>query len=278
MRHFLFLISFLFSLDVLSGTIKVAVLDTGFDMDNPRYVKLCKDGHKDFTNTSLSDKNGHGSNIAGLIAKNNKKTDYCLIILKIFGGKKSTIYTSTAALKYAYDINVDIVNLSYGGKGYNVFEGRAIHNLLDKGVRVIAAAGNENTDLNKNCNYYPACYDKRIEVVGNFHKKSNYGDKHVDIVIDGNNKRAMGYTLTGTSQSAAIRTGDLLLNMNNRRNSFTDSQAASKIMEAVYVEANLEEALKRLEDKLPEEVKEYGGLLSITQIISQRRIQHQWSF
>ena len=62
-------------------------------------------------------------------------------------------------------------------------------------------------NLDTLCNYFPACYDKRINVIGAKNvSKSNYGHV-VDYVLNGKNRKAFGVNLTGTSQSTAVFTG-----------------------------------------------------------------------
>ena len=53
--------------------VRVAVIDTGIDSELATPY-LCKDGNKDFTGKGMKDVSGHGTNIAGIIAKkiNNK--------------------------------------------------------------------------------------------------------------------------------------------------------------------------------------------------------------
>jgi hypothetical protein len=83
-----------------------------------------------------------------------------------------------------------------------------IEKALNRGIRVIAAAGNEGANLDKKCSFFPACYDSRIVIVGNGtsltnrHPTSNYG-KVVSIWYNGTiffrNK-----VLSGTSFSAPL--------------------------------------------------------------------------
>jgi hypothetical protein len=56
--------------------IVVAVIDTGKAVD-PK-LKYCKYGHKDITGTGLEDNNGHGTNVASLIAREAKGANYCV--------------------------------------------------------------------------------------------------------------------------------------------------------------------------------------------------------
>lgn len=217
----LFALSFFFYQVADAKTITVAVIDTGFDFKGSWTTvkpKLCKYGHKDFTGTGLTDNHGHGTHVAGLIAKGNEKVDYCLVILKYWNdrGDANTINTSTNALRHAIDIGVTMINYSGGGVQVSEEEQRLILKALNKGITIVVAAGNERNDKP----YYPAAYDKRIIVVGS---KDQYGNRlpsssygpNVDFYELGKDiystlpNNQYGY-MTGTSQAAAITTGKIL--------------------------------------------------------------------
>jgi len=219
-----------------SKTIRVAVIDTGLDSSLMNESFLCAQGHKDFTDTSLNDNDGHGTSISGLIdqhvkgqllgevpIKNILKSteDYCQIIIKIFdpASNKSTIETTVKAFEYAMSLKVDYINYSAGGLEYSFSEHMVIKKVLDAGIKVIVAAGNKSSNLNKKP-FYPAKLDSRLIVVGNLnfrHQRSptsNYGED-VDTWEIG--ERAVSYrtsnlvsVMTGTSQAAAIHTGKLI--------------------------------------------------------------------
>lgn len=209
------MLSFFYAQSLLAKTIKIAVIDTGFNMNMSQHVKLCpKEEHKDFTGNGINDINGHGTNIAGLIAKGNENIDYCLLIINFYDetatGKVSLLRTIDS-LKYALKQNVDIINLSMGGGGTNKTERQLIKTILNKNIKIVAAAGNEGNNLDEACIYYPACYDERIHIIGNT-SNGNMGEKVIDEFIDGNKKEIFGITLSGSSQSAAIFTNRLLKN------------------------------------------------------------------
>lgn len=195
--------------------LKIAVIDTGFDMKFKDEVSLCDSDHMDFSKTSLQDTNGHGTNVAGLIANNLDKSAYCIVIIKFYSKKVNLLDSFIRALQYANSIEVDVVNLSVAGDGYNLKEGIALENLLKKST-VIVAAGNSGKSLDNACKSYPACYNKKAIVVGNEGPTSNYGGP-VDIIVDGNNKTAFGKIFSGSSQSTAIVTNNLVRNLINDR-------------------------------------------------------------
>ena len=194
-------------------TLRVVVLDSGFDFKKSNKVSLCEDGHKTFTNRPRPhDNDGHGTNVAGLIDKYAKDSKFCMIIVD--GLATGSDYYE--ALKYANSLNPDIINISGGGYGKVKGEAQTVNKILKKGIVMVVAAGNNGVDLNKKCSYFPACLDKRIVVVGNSSYYSNKG-RVVDIKTSGNKKRALGITLTGTSQSTAITTGRIIRAMQRKK-------------------------------------------------------------
>jgi len=266
---------------LLSGTLhaktlKIAVIDTGYDFKSTwpdaeqhglAVPKLCPEGHKDFTtyipipdqkldkesteykkqwangvkavkksysHEALQDTHGHGTQMAGLIAKYAKNADYCLIILKFYDPAipSDNLANIRKSIKYATSLGVDIINMSGGGVNYDEEERLVTIKALNKGITIVAAAGNErnNIDLYK---YYPAMYDSRVIVVENWRREpvfdkegnilqtfrapsSNYSIKAVttDGGEFGEDVLSLYFknsytTNTGTSQAAAIRTGKL---------------------------------------------------------------------
>lgn len=189
--------------------IKVAVIDTGLEYEYMDQTPLCESGHKDFTKEGMKDIHGHGTNVVGLIVKNASVTNYCIILLKAYGFKKGNSAFMTQALEHAYNVGANVINVSGGGSGFQIGEYQIVKKILDKKITLIVAAGNESMNLDAKCDYYPACYDPRIYVIGNSSRLSNKG-KVVDLVINGNNQSAYGHTLSGTSQSTAIFTGEML--------------------------------------------------------------------
>ena len=159
--------------------IVVAVIDTGINPELKDKVQLCKQGHKDFTGTGIEDTHGHGSHISGLIDANVKgvkvsevdqiKANYCQVIIKFFDSHMSgnALDTEVKALRWAIDLKVNVINFSGGGHYESREERLLIKEALDKGIKVIVAAGNDHHELAGDYKFYPAMTDKRLYVVGN---------------------------------------------------------------------------------------------------------------
>jgi len=176
---------------------------------------VCKFGHKDLTGEGLNDVHGHGTNVSGLIEHYAHGANYCQVIIKYYDKDADNITNATrfkAALRYAIALKVDYINISGGGINPDEVERRLILKAIKQGITIIAAAGNEKSDLKKQ-HYYPAEYDNAIYVIGNgtdsehHAASSNYGDR-VDFWRDGESRTAYGITMTGTSQATAIFTGE----------------------------------------------------------------------
>lgn len=209
----------------------VAVIDTGFGyQDKGHDAPLCQYGHRDFTkdgstrnygtNTPVPiDFNGHGTNIVGLIARYAKKSNYCIVVIKYYSDRQTGIenlIASGKALQYVANLKVDYVNYSGGGDNFDKTEYLAVKKMLNANTKIVAAAMNNNKNIDSPFDYvYPAMYDKRIVVVGNLSwtgfksRSSNYGDRVTRWEV-GENQEVYGITMTGTSQSTAIATGKII--------------------------------------------------------------------
>ena len=273
--------------------IKIAVIDTGFNVESVTRstpVVLCNKGHKSFTKDGLRDNNGHGTNIAHIIARTAKK-NYCLVIIKFFntGLDGNAFKSMIKALKYVNTLDVDIVNISAGGDIANKRERHYINQLLNKKA-VFVAAGNESTNLDKTCNFFPACYHKDLVVVGNaikgkLHNTSNYG-KIVDLYYNGVEVKAGGKTMTGTSQSTAIATGKFVkfLHEYKRIPQSDESEALKQASKAAYKQTGLNKImskkLKAWKKQLPDSVVKTSEIVLpvADSILIKKRVDFKWEF
>lgn len=252
--------------------VKVAVIDTGIDEQLLKGNSYCKEGHKDFTGMGIKDNHGHGTHISGIVdqyAKNHIfkpgkrpseidkiEANYCQIIIKYYDPLQSewdrnNLKQTIASFKWAIEQKADIINYSAGGEEFSQAEKDVILEALNKGIKIVVAAGNEHCELKGDCTeyvkddndvivkdkhgkpkikkkrantYYPALYDSRIYVVGNLvgpsrgiASTSNYGEavKYWEIgtnVLSRLPTMSYGF-MTGTSQAAAIKTGKLAREM-----------------------------------------------------------------
>lgn len=155
--------------------IKVAVLDTGItphvDLDGQWTSAFNCSSDPDF-----SDKSSHGSHCAGIIAAVDNDQgvigvapECTLIPIKVLNNDGSGSYQSICkGLRTAIDMGAHIISMSLGSSSEPPAD---VHNLLieatQKGIIVIAAAGNDGGGVN-----YPAKYNEVI-AVGALDKNGN---------------------------------------------------------------------------------------------------------
>jgi len=168
-------------------SVLVAVVDTGIDYTHPdlaaNYVPL---GY-DWVNMDPDplDDFGHGTHCAGIIAavSNNNLGIAGLAQVRVMAEKvldsSGGGYWDWIAngIINATDCGADIISMSLGGYGESELLHEAVRYAYDAGVLVIAAAGNDNTNMK----LYPAGYDEVIAVAAtdqndNKASFSNWGD------------------------------------------------------------------------------------------------------
>lgn len=199
--------------DVKETRVRIGIIDTGVAPGHEAWY--CKDARpRDFTGYGINDQQGHGTNIAGLIAKSLDIKNYCFVIAKFYN--KDEGYASVGeALHWMARQNVRYLNMSFYGKGRSSYEKEMITKMLHDDTRVIVAAGNDGIDLDEKCTSFPACIyagstRDNFYVVASFNwAGSNHGGP-VNGVEYGVNRSAWGTRLfTGTSQATAVFTGRL---------------------------------------------------------------------
>ncbi len=180
----------------------IAIIDTGIDYnhedlkDNILRDKFGKVIGYDFYNDDSDpiDDHGHGTHVAGIAAAvtNNGKgiAGTCwrckLLPVKFMGeGGSGRISDAAEAIYFAVENNADILSNSWGGGGYSATLEDAVNYAYNRGVFIVAAAGNDNTRFK----FYPAAFDhvfsvSAINLRGEKAEFSNYGSQ-VDIAAPG---------------------------------------------------------------------------------------------
>ena len=140
------------------ASVSVALLDTGADVTHPDLadrVTGCKDftGKDAVTDGSCADQNGHGTHVAGIVAADggaDSKGIYgiapqsSLIIYRVCAANGSCWSDDVAvAIRTAADNGANIINLSLGSDSVSSLITDAVAYATDKGVLVVAAAGND---------------------------------------------------------------------------------------------------------------------------------------
>lgn len=238
------------------AAVTVAVIDTGVDFTHPDLKESMwvnskelngksgvdddKNGYVDDvygydfvnkTGKTITDDHGHGTHIAGIIAAKAASdqgiSGVCpgakIMSLRYHGPKVSGTQALDFTIKsiyYAIQNGAKIINYSGGGRYFSAEEFTAMKAAESAGVLVIAAAGNETSNVDQEENkYYPASYGLSnivsvggIDPVGTKVKSSNWGQNSVDIAAPGKDILSTGrestyQMLTGTSQATAFVSG-----------------------------------------------------------------------
>lgn len=188
------------------------IIDTGIDVTHSELQQYIDfedvEDNDDYEDNYPVDKGyGHGTHIAGLI------TNGVCEEVKVYACR---LGDSINCFQRALDEDFDFINMSGGGKDRLEGEIEIMTELNTKGVVITVSAGNDHTDLNKKCSYYPACYHtelnhlfvaSNVDKTGALQPSSNYAtwtipEMGVDIISTYPHNRHI--RMTGTSQSSAI--------------------------------------------------------------------------
>ena len=182
--------------------INIAVVDSGINYNHELFKNRIERTKVDFSTDASGDErdtSGHGTKVAGAIAKSTP-SNVKLFAYKIFNKNlKGTSSEAVAALSYIKQLKnkPDIINCSFSTGSL----GTVINELVDMGVTVVAAAGNDGKEVYQQ----PAIFDSVITVAatnqyGYAWSSSSYGSC-VDISAPGNNTYAQ---FAGTSMATPL--------------------------------------------------------------------------
>ena len=196
--------------------VTVAVIDTGVCMSHEDLQDRVLDNGYDFVDDDddPDDVFGHGCSVAGIIAANIDNgigiagfaPNASILPVRVLGpGGSGSMADVAAGIVYAADAGADIVNLSLGSMVGSQVTKDAVDYAVDKGVTVIASAGNSGGSAPG----YPARYENVVAVgaVDPNGARSSFSNKGGDIWAPGRDVHTTfldnGYkALNGTSFSA----------------------------------------------------------------------------
>jgi subtilisin family serine protease len=151
--------------------IKVAVLDSGVDLSHPDLLENLKGGFSAVGYTrSYKDDNGHGTHVAGIIAALDNEIGVVgvangvdLYAVKVLDRRGSGYLSDIIeGLEWAITNDMDVVNMSLGTSTYvGVFDD-AVQKVVNAGIIVVAAAGNDGPA--ENSVDYPGAFNGVIAV------------------------------------------------------------------------------------------------------------------
>ena len=146
--------------DLRGRGVKVAIIDTGIDLSHPEFDGVTIEWADLVANRpDAYDDNGHGTHVAGIIAAQGRWStifsgfklmgvapDVSLIVIKAIEANGRGDETRVASgINTAVANDADIIVLSLGGETRAIFGTNtetAVKRAIDKGVYVVAAAGN----------------------------------------------------------------------------------------------------------------------------------------
>lgn len=231
--------------DFTTGTAStvLAVIDSGADYSHPDLIGKLQAGY-DFVNgdSDPSDDNGHGTSATGTAAAaSNNGIGVAAIAwgcpvmpLKVLDASGSGSYSNVAkAINYAADRGARVINLSLGATSSSSTLQNAVDYAWNKGVVVIAAAGNNGNDTL----VYPAACKNVVAVSATNSSDtrptwSNYGT-YVDLSAPGESIfttsiGGYGYA-SGTSFSSPVAAATAAL-MISVQPTLTNSQTVSLLL------------------------------------------------
>jgi len=208
------------------------VVDTGIYIDHTYFEGRASYGYlaKSLEYEGHKDQNGHGTHCAGSIMSSifgvAKQAEAISVKVLNFMGTGS-VANIVGGLEWVFDDFTSyngslmaVASMSLGGSNLPTVDA-AVQELIDAGLPVVVAAGNENSDA---CNVSPAKVPDAITVGASdksdiFASYSNWG-KCVDIIAPGTDIESTGHTsptstraLSGTSMATPHVAGAILRHM-----------------------------------------------------------------
>ncbi len=225
--------------------VKVAVIDTGIDMDHPDLKANVVGGWNAITKTegnTFKDDNGHGTHVSGTIAALDDQNGVVGVApaVSLYGvkvldaGGSGTFSDVIAGMDWAVTNKMQVVNMSLGASKGNDSLKAAVENMAKAGVVLAAAAGNSGRAVG-----FPAAYPQTLciaamDVQNRVAYFSSRGPE-VDFIAPGVDVKSTymggGYSdLDGTSMATPHMAGLAALAIGAK--GFTDPEAVRAFLKA----------------------------------------------
>jgi subtilisin family serine protease len=173
--------------------VKVAVLDTGIDLD---HADLAVSGNVTFVpgTTSGDDDHGHGTLVAGIVAALDNDIgvigvapEASLYAVKVLNQSGDTVPSSVlSGLEWSLDNNMQVMNLSFGGilEMPSVVR-EALDNAYNAGIVIVAGAGNGGNASGEGNNVWsPARYAPVIAVGATDQQDARYSSSSTGYTLE----------------------------------------------------------------------------------------------
>lgn len=164
--------------------VTVYVIDTGIDTSHPEFGGRASIG-RDFIGDGNQDCNGHGTHVAGTIGSNTYGVAKAvsLVAVRVFACGNS-VESSTVIMGLdwvlANAVKPAVANLSLRTFASGSMD-TAVRNLINAGVTVVAAAGNDAGDA---CNYSPGRVSEAITVAASNSSDQPRSDSNQGSCVD----------------------------------------------------------------------------------------------
>ncbi len=191
----------------------VAVIDSGIQKTHRAFKgKTILRSSKSYVDNNLSDTNGHGTAVAGIIAESTPNNVRLMVIKVLRKNGTGSLLKMLSAIDYAAENGADVINLSLGvdlGPAYAGYVNRRLADIVKKyNVVMVSSVGNEG---NYSPNAYPAASPSVISV-GSIRKDgkvssfSNYAN-HVEFCAPG---EKVACAKKGTTSGYVVKSGTSL--------------------------------------------------------------------
>ena len=200
--------------DTFASNQKVCIIDAGYDIGNPDLATNPVAGENLTTSGQwFTDENQHGTHVAGTIAAIDQvgegvvgvlpNKNLNLYIVKVFDASGSTSSSTVAkAMLRCNKAGAKIVSMSLGGSAPNSLQQKVVKFLSNRGVLLIAAAGNSgNTAIS-----YPAGFAEVVSVaaVDDLKVKASFSQFNADVEIAGPGVNTLSTLPVGKGTSATL--------------------------------------------------------------------------
>ncbi len=163
-----------------ASNVKVAIVDTGLDLDNlDGPVNIVSPLNQCNGTSQVYDTDGHGSHVTGVVAANANNAKgvagvapgVSIMPIKVECSGSILVSDTAVGVRYAADNGAKVINYSLGSTNDSQTRREAVDYALSRGVLFVAAAGNEYAEGNPVD--YPAAYPGVVAVAA-----TTYNDTH----------------------------------------------------------------------------------------------------
>lgn len=280
-----------------NGNIKVAVLDNGIWSDHPDLINKIvdkidlADGDLITTPPTADLTWSHGTHTSGLIAAESDNNlgvasigyNISLIAVKVGRDSDGGLVAGFEGITWAADHDADVISMSWGSAQGGVTGQYVINYAFNKGVVLVAAAGNDGT----NAILYPASYDNVIAVASTDESDakssfSQYGAK-IDVCAPGGFEAGGFFSVLSTTYSDASFLGAGLFGVSGKYDVMQGTSMSCPIVAGLCglmlsVDSNLtptklEEYLKATCDNIDAQNSAYLGQIGSGRINAFKALQ-----